>query len=483
MLNEARKREKVANAFLLATLAASAAQSPKDFVRTGHVEAPGTALMQTFGKRRGEAERNLDHGRIVARNVKKKTFKEFVEESYEYIEESSSGESSRRRLSPRGPNSNRWERTKQRSVSSSNAALKKAGFSRSTKYPTGRGGRPSRWTETSVSSHHDTETGTHANQSDYASRHVGKTGPSSKRVLALRRLRRQLGGDRTPRPVHDVRVSKKRTYDDIPASTMTKGRSFRQEVTQGVSTNLKKAGAKPGDIMTATPTSPSRSRMYGRTHNAETDRNTGVLVSRIRKESYLEEARRDTGLRGLKHGLGDSKSDAISKGFRFFRGSDGRIREIRNYGSRSKPGGRVTPYEKETARRSGRNKRLDDVTPPEHQDHMAYARKKSQATRMGMDVHHMTPVAKSAKLKASMSPEQWAQRLKDDEEKGIYHGNHPRNLALTKRQGESGSGVSHHGTIHTKRRQNLTWQELSKKIKQVRQTARKRKLTRQNTEG
>ena len=54
MLDEARKREKVANAFLLVTLAASAAQSPKDFVRTGHIEAPGTALMQMWGKKRGE---------------------------------------------------------------------------------------------------------------------------------------------------------------------------------------------------------------------------------------------------------------------------------------------------------------------------------------------------------------------------------------------------------------------------------------------
>jgi hypothetical protein len=212
-----------------------------------------------------------------------KTFREFLEEAYEYIEESSLGERGRRRLPPRGPNSNRWESIKQRSVASSNAALRKAGFSRSTKFGSGTGGRPSRWTETSVSSHHDTETGTHANQSDYASRHVGKTGASSKRVLALKRIRRQLGGDRTPRPVHDVRVSKKRTYDDNPASTMTKGRSFRQEVTQGVSANLKKAGAKPGDIMTATPTSSSRSRMYKRTHNSDTDRNTGVLVSRIRR--------------------------------------------------------------------------------------------------------------------------------------------------------------------------------------------------------
>lgn len=81
MLDEARKREKAANALLGLAFAASAAQSPKDFVRTGHIESPGTALMQMWGKKRGEAERNLDHGRVVPRN-KKKTFKEFVEESY-----------------------------------------------------------------------------------------------------------------------------------------------------------------------------------------------------------------------------------------------------------------------------------------------------------------------------------------------------------------------------------------------------------------
>lgn len=84
MLSEARKREKVANAFLAATMAATAAQSPKDFVRMGHVESPGTALMQMWGKKRGEAERNLDSGRVShpARNRKKKTFEEFVSEAY-----------------------------------------------------------------------------------------------------------------------------------------------------------------------------------------------------------------------------------------------------------------------------------------------------------------------------------------------------------------------------------------------------------------
>jgi hypothetical protein len=86
MISEASKREKVANAFLAATMALSAAQSPKDFVRTGAIESPGVALMQRWGKVRGEAERNLDNGRVShpARNRKMKTFKEFIEEAYLY---------------------------------------------------------------------------------------------------------------------------------------------------------------------------------------------------------------------------------------------------------------------------------------------------------------------------------------------------------------------------------------------------------------
>ncbi len=82
MLDEARKREKAANAVLAATMALSAAQSPKDFVRTGSIESPGVALMQRWGRMRGEAERNLDSGVVVPRNKKMKTFREFVEEAY-----------------------------------------------------------------------------------------------------------------------------------------------------------------------------------------------------------------------------------------------------------------------------------------------------------------------------------------------------------------------------------------------------------------
>lgn len=84
MISEASKREKIANAVLGATFALSAAQSPKDFVKTGNIESPGTALMQTWGRRRGEAERNLNSARVSdpARNKKMKTFKEFVGEAY-----------------------------------------------------------------------------------------------------------------------------------------------------------------------------------------------------------------------------------------------------------------------------------------------------------------------------------------------------------------------------------------------------------------
>ena len=92
MLDEARKREKIANAVLGTAMAVTAGQSAADFVKTGHVESPGVALMQMYSKKRKEADRNLDHGAIssAARNIKvssgrnktvkqeKKSLKEFM---------------------------------------------------------------------------------------------------------------------------------------------------------------------------------------------------------------------------------------------------------------------------------------------------------------------------------------------------------------------------------------------------------------------
>ena len=44
----------------------------------------------------------------------------------------------------------------------------------------------------------------------------------------------------------------------------------------------------------------------------------------------------------------------------------------------------------------------------------------------------------------------------------------------------SGPGISHSGTIHNKKRNNIPWQELSGKIKEVRQERRKQKRLRVN---
>jgi hypothetical protein len=84
MLQEGRKRDAAANALLGLAFAASAAQSPKDLVRSGHIESPGVQLMSRMMAKRKEADRNLDTGRVShpARNRKVKTFKEFVEETY-----------------------------------------------------------------------------------------------------------------------------------------------------------------------------------------------------------------------------------------------------------------------------------------------------------------------------------------------------------------------------------------------------------------
>lgn len=83
MLDEAKKREKVAAA-VSALSFFGAMHSPQDIVKSGADAAPGAAAIQrTLGDPRRKPK-NLDLGRVAdsARNRKKKTFKEFVEEAY-----------------------------------------------------------------------------------------------------------------------------------------------------------------------------------------------------------------------------------------------------------------------------------------------------------------------------------------------------------------------------------------------------------------
>ena len=48
--------------------------------------------------------------------------------------------------------------------------------------------------------------------------------------------------------------------------------------------------------------------------------------------------------------------------------------------------------------------------------------------KSGLEGHHITPIHYSGALKASMTDEQWKERVRRDAESGIYHGHHPKNI-------------------------------------------------------
>ena len=79
--------------------------------------------------------------------------------------------------------------------------------------------------------------------------------------------------------------------------------------------------------------------------------------------------------------------------------------------------------------RANQQTRKRDLT---HPDDMEQANKKEEKIKsVGLETHHITPLHYSAKLKASMSPEEWAERVRKDAENKIYHGHHHKNLMGT----------------------------------------------------
>jgi hypothetical protein len=81
IIKEAKRRESLANAIFALSFAASAAQSPKDFVKTGKLESPTVMLMKRYGHREGEANRNLDSGVVSSGARDRKLVKEDGESS------------------------------------------------------------------------------------------------------------------------------------------------------------------------------------------------------------------------------------------------------------------------------------------------------------------------------------------------------------------------------------------------------------------
>ncbi len=218
------------------------------------------------------------------------TFREFLE-----LAESSTGESGKRRLASKGPLKNKFSRGRQKEDTSNKAALKKAGFKRSPSkdpYPQDN--------EVQSSDHHTTGVATYKKQSDYAAdnmpkkkRFGRKPRPTAERVRQAKALRKQMGGDRTSRQVHDVSIS---TKDATPKNSskelISRGKSFKKEL-RAVPDTLKKVGAEPGDKVTSTPQgvmpgenkkegAKKRDKIYTKELGAKMNPKTGKTMGTVR---------------------------------------------------------------------------------------------------------------------------------------------------------------------------------------------------------
>jgi hypothetical protein len=75
--------------------------------------------------------------------------------------------------------------------------------------------------------------------------------------------------------------------------------------------------------------------------------------------------------------------------------------------------------------------------------------KEKLAKQRRKELHHVTSTEESDKIRRSMSASEWEQRKKDDAKKGIYHGHHPRNLALANPTHEPTTSPGlHHSDYH-----------------------------------
>lgn len=200
-----------------------------------------------------------------------------------------------------GPKRNKYSRGAIRAQTSARIALRKAGYHRNADVDF-----HSRDSKVSSSPEHKTKISSYENQSNYAHDtvtpkiDVSKSGkksvtPTSERVKQLKRLRRQMGGDRTARGVHDVAIvtkGNKKYEKNDPTNQMRRGRSFKQEV-KAVPETLRKIDAQTGDIVSAVPLGTMkgenkkeggdrRTKIYQKNLGGERDRVSGVMMGRLK---------------------------------------------------------------------------------------------------------------------------------------------------------------------------------------------------------
>ena len=330
-LEEGRKRDTAANALLALSFAASAAQSPKDLIRSGNIEGPGVQLMSRMMSARKKATASgLGNPRI---SVKNRTFKEFLE-----LCESSSGE-----RMPRGSTGSRTGRAlnkMSRAEKSTASIARKAGLKGTGKLSTkdlrtsardytnsdsdlGRlsipatiarryqrrmdGDGDGENSSGSTKQDHYIRTYSSARRAAEGERLINKTNqvgfftqkvaPSSQSVRKVKDLKTQMtkaGANKTGK-VHtvDIMPSDSDHRKGDKEKQMERGRNFIQAI-KDTPKQLKRAGAKPGDAVTGKPTAvmsgenpktgaEKRAKLYGKIfgkRSTEASPKTGLMVGK-----------------------------------------------------------------------------------------------------------------------------------------------------------------------------------------------------------
>ena len=322
MINEARKRDTAANALLALSFAASAAQSPKDLIRSGNIEGPGMQLMsRMMNKRKKATASGLDNPR-VSEPARNRTFKEFLE-LCELIE-SSSGE-----RMPRGSTGRRTGRAlnqMKRDEKSTAAIARKAGIKGTGKLSTKDLKTKARDYTTydsdddmddigSTEQDHYIRTYSSARKAAKGERLISKLKPAGKTPSGMTKLKTAPSSE-SVRRVKDLKTQmtkaganktgKVHTVDIMPrdsefgkgdrAKQIERGKNFIQAI-KDTPKQLKRASAKPGDAVTGKPTAvmsgenpktgaEKRAKLYGKIfgkRSTEKSEKTGLMVGAVDK--------------------------------------------------------------------------------------------------------------------------------------------------------------------------------------------------------
>ena len=318
-LEEGRKRDTAANALLALSFAASAAQSPKDLIRSGNIEGPGMQLMsRMMNKRKKATASGLDNPR-VSEPARNRTFKEFLE-LCELIE-SSSGE-----RMPRGSTGRRTGRAlnqMKRDEKSTAAIARKAGIKGTGKLSTKDLKTKARDYTTydsdddlddigSTEQDHYIRTYSSARKAAKGERLISKlkpagktpsgmtklkTAPSSESVRRVKDLKTQMtkaGANKTGK-IHNVNIMPRDSEfgKGDRAKQIERGKNFIQAI-KDTPKQLKIASAKPGDAVTGKPTAvmsgenpktgaEKRAKLYGKIFGKRSTKaspKTGLMVGK-----------------------------------------------------------------------------------------------------------------------------------------------------------------------------------------------------------